>query len=93
MENPNTENHKLKTENHKLKLVRGWTLLRGSADYRRWHECRKAYHASPAPAFPCLVKEVLASDEETSYDYLTEGMLSDMRLALASPREPSQEGS
>ena len=66
----------------KLKMIHGWTLLKNEKDFNLWHEDQAALYATPAPCFPCLVKEVLTSDENTTYEYLTAGMISEMQKAL-----------
>lgn len=67
-----------------LPVVRGWTLLRKAQDYVAWHAQQGAFYEQWPPCFPCFVQERLCSDESTTYEYVTEGMLADMEAALAS---------
>lgn len=66
----------------KLTQVRGWTLLQRETDWKKWHGENLAFYPEPAPCFPCLVQERLTSDDNSTYEYLTEGMMSDMQAAV-----------
>jgi len=52
------------------RCIAGWTLIRSVEDLRVWENENTISYCGRADSYPCLVREIISSDENTQTDIL-----------------------